>query len=82
MMSKQPYYPAINNPDGIDHQPLSTMRRKFTWPFLLALLILILSEYFFLEEIFGRSNIVILLLTGIGIASSIFSIVSLIRKHN
>jgi hypothetical protein len=81
-MSKQPYYPAINNPDGSDHQPSLTMRRKFTWPFLLALLILILSEYFFLEEIFGRSNIAILLLTGIGIASSIFSIISLIRKHN
>jgi hypothetical protein len=81
-MSKQPYYSVVNNPDESDHEPSSTMRRKFTWPFLLALLILILSEYFFLEEIFGRSNIAILLLTGIGITISIFSIISLIRKDN
>jgi hypothetical protein len=80
MMSRQPYYPVVN-PEGSDHQPSSTMRRRFTWPFLLALLILVASEYFFLEEIFGRGNIAILLLTGIGTAISIFSIISLIRRY-
>lgn len=82
MISKQPYYSDVKNPDESSHQPLSTMRRKFIWPFLIALLVLISSEYFFLEEIFGRGNVAVIALTGFGIAISIFSIVSLIRKYN
>jgi hypothetical protein len=39
-------------------------------------------EYFFLQEIFGRSNIAILFLTGTGVALCIAFIVSLIRKYN
>jgi hypothetical protein len=58
------------------------MRRKSIFPFLIVLLILILSEYFFLEEAFGRSNVAVLLITGAGIAFSIISIISLIKKYN
>ena len=61
---------------------LSTMRRKYILPFLLSVIILISSEYFFLQEIFGRSNIAILFLTGTGVALCIAFIVSLIRKYN
>ena len=61
---------------------LNTMRRKYIVPFLLAIIILISSEYFFLQEIFGRSNIAILFLTGTGVALCIAFIVSLIRKYN
>jgi len=57
------------------------MRRKYILAFLTAIIILILSEYFFLQEVFGRSNIAILLLTGTGIALGFAIIVSLIRKH-
>jgi len=57
------------------------MRRKYILAFLTAIIILILSEYFFLQEVFGRSNIAILLLTGTGIALGFAFIVSLIRKH-
>lgn len=84
MIPKQTYYSFPDNPSGSDHHTslTTTMRKKFIVSFLIALLILIASEYFFLEEMFGRSNIAILLLTGFGIAISILSIVSLIRKYN
>ena len=59
-----------------------SMRRKYMLPFLVAVITLISSEYFFLQEAFGRSNIVILILTGIGVAACIAFIVSLIRKYN
>jgi len=58
------------------------MRRKYILSYLIAIIILILSEYFFLHEVFGRGNIAILLLTGTGIAVGFAFIVSLIRRHN
>jgi len=58
------------------------MRRKYILFYLIAIIILILSEYFFLQEVFGRSNIAILLLTGTGIAVGFAFVVSLIRRHN
>jgi hypothetical protein len=57
-------------------------RTKYKLPFLVAVITLISSEYFFLQEAFGRSNIAILLLTGAAIAICITFIVSLIRKYN
>ena len=59
-----------------------SMRRKYIFPFLFAIITLISSEYFFLQEAFGRSNIAVLVLTGAGIALCIGFIVSLIRKYN
>jgi hypothetical protein len=61
---------------------IKTMRRKYILPFLLAVIILISSEYFFLQEIFGRSNIAILFLTGTGVVLCIAYIVSFIRKYH
>jgi positive regulator of sigma E activity len=58
------------------------MRRKYIFPFLIAVVTLILSEYFFLQEAFGRSNVAILVLTGAGVTFGIAFIVSLIRKYN
>ena len=58
------------------------MRRKYMLPFLIAIITLIACEYFFLQEAFGRSNILILLLTGAAVAVCIAFIVSLIRKYN
>ena len=83
-MFKEPYYPIAADLEESDRrQPsfITTMRKKFRIFFLVALLILILSEYFFLEEVFGRSNIIILLLTGLGISLSIICIVSLIKRE-
>ena len=83
MISIETCYNISGNPGERNSQPsLFTMKKNFILPFLIALLILILSEYFFLQEVFGRNNIPILLLTGMGIAASIISIVSLIRKYN
>jgi hypothetical protein len=64
------------------HSSLSAMRRNYIWPFLIAIALLIFSEYFFLQEIYGRSNIGVLLLTGIGVTLSLAFIISLIRKYN
>ena len=63
-------------------QSLRTMRRKYIWTFLISILLLIFSEYFFLNEIYGRNNIGVLVLTGIGVALNIYFIISLIRKFN
>jgi len=83
MMLKETCCNISGNPGERNSQStLFTMKRNFILPFLIAILILILSEYFFLQEVFGRSNIAILLLTGTGVALSIISIVSLIRKYN
>lgn len=68
--------------DGYIQSSLVVMRRKYIWPFLISIVLLIFSEYFFLNEIYGRSNIGILVLTGTGVALNIFFIVSLIRKFN
>ena len=89
----QPLYPIM--PDKVKynvitgnsgekgiHSSLTAMRRNYIWPFLVAIILLILCEYFFLQEIYGRSNIGILLLTGIGVTLSLVFIISLIRKYN
>ena len=84
MLQKEAGYRNIQEKESErnSQSPLLIMRKKYILPFLITILILILSEYFFLQEAFGRSNIAILLLTGSGIAFSIISIVSLIKKYN
>lgn len=73
---------SCNSGERSIHSAFLVMRRKYIWPFLIAIILLILSEYFFLQEIYGRSNIGILLLTGTGAALSLLFIISLIRKYN
>jgi positive regulator of sigma E activity len=81
MFEKHEHY--TGNLDSKEYSIVYTsMRRKYILPFLIAVITLILSEYFFLQEVFGRSNIAILILTGGGVALCIAFIVSLIRKYN
>jgi hypothetical protein len=84
MIEKQEHsYKHSGNFDKKEYSTvLISMRRKYTLPFLFAIITLISSEYFFLQEAFGRSNIVVLVLTGASVALCIAFIVSLIRKYN
>lgn len=79
MIEKQEYTGNLNSNYST---VFMNMRRKYMLPFLIAITILISSEYFFLHEAFGRSNIAILVLTGAAVAFCIAFIVSLIRKYN
>ncbi|HZF64829.1 MAG TPA: hypothetical protein VEZ55_10100 [Chitinophagaceae bacterium] len=58
------------------------MRRKNIILFVSAVLLLIVSEYVFLGELFERNHTWLLLITACGIAVGIFVIVSIIRKYN
>jgi hypothetical protein len=84
MMPNEIKYNTIagNSEESNIQSSLLAMRRKYILPFLTAIILLILSEYFFLQEIFDRSNTAVLLLTGIGIIFSIAFIISIIRKYN
>ena len=48
--------------------------------FLFSVIILIVSEYFFLQEYFGESNMFMLLLTGAGVVTGIVGTITIIRK--
>lgn len=58
------------------------MKKKFSILFLLFVLLLALSEFFFLREVYEGKFSLILILTALGVAVSIFFIVRIIRKYN
>jgi hypothetical protein len=48
---------------------------------LTSIFVLIVSEYFFVRELFGTHQLLILILSGTGIASGVIFLVSLIKKY-
>ncbi len=78
-MKNQPFSTLDHNkPQGLQDYSGSTpryivMAKKFIISFFLCISILILSEYFFLQEMYGEKRALIILLTAIGVIASVLS---------
>lgn len=59
----------------------NNIKMKCVICFFLALLVLIVSEYFFLQEIFGSNQTSILLVSLSGVISSVVLMVYIIRQY-
>jgi hypothetical protein len=66
------------------HSPLRyiVMAKKFIISFFLSISILIVSEYFFLQEMYGQQRAIIILLTATGIITSILSFWFFFKKYS
>ncbi len=78
---------AQNKPENLQDYTGRTLRyivmaKKFIISFFLCISILILSEYFFLQEMYGEQRAVIILLTAIGVIASVLSFWFFFKKYS
>jgi len=57
-------------------------KKAFFFIFMLAIAVIVASEYFFLNELFDSQRYIVLFFTSIGLAGGIVVIISLFRKYN
>lgn len=57
------------------------MKRKSLLLFLIAVILIIVSENFFLQEAYGHNHLGILIASAIGLATGILILIQIIRKY-